>query len=60
MSANKFLALPNFPRTLKSGVGAHFVQNTLKYNIKTSNFEVGHETTVFDPTNVIAIFAQHQ
>ena len=32
------LALPNFPRILKSGVGAHFVYNTLKYNIKPSNF----------------------
>ena len=33
-----FPALPKFPRTLKTGIGAYFVTNTLKYNKKTSNF----------------------
>ena len=28
----------NFPQISKSGMGAHFVQNILKYNIKPSNF----------------------
>ena len=33
-----FPALPKFPRTLKTGIGAYFVTNTLKYNKKPSNF----------------------
>ena len=33
-----FPALLKFPRTLKTGIGAYFVTNTLKYNKKPSNF----------------------
>ena len=44
-----FLTLTKFARTLKTSIGAYFVTNTLKCNIKPLVARVGHGITDFYP-----------